>query len=157
MAKKAAPTPVADLNALEAAAELARLAQEIARHDRAYHEQDAPEISDADYDALRLRNEAIEARFPDLIREDSPSRRVGSTIVEKFGKIRHAVPMLSLANGFSDEDMVDFVGRIRRFLNLPDDEPVAITAEPTRREGESSRIRSGKRASMASLRSRSAS
>lgn len=130
MAKKAAPTPVADLNALEAAAELARLAQEIARHDRAYHEQDSPEISDADYDALRLRNEAIEARFPDLIREDSPSRRVGSTIVEKFGKIRHAVPMLSLANGFSDEDMVDFVGRIRRFLNLPDDEPVAITAEP---------------------------
>jgi DNA ligase (NAD+) len=130
MAKKAAPTPVADLNALEAAAELARLAQEIARHDRAYHEEDAPEISDADYDALRLRNEAIEARFPDLIREDSPSRRVGSAVVEKFGKIRHAVPMLSLANGFSDEDVADFIGRIRRFLNLPDDEPVAVTAEP---------------------------
>ncbi len=130
MVKKAAPVPVEDLNALEASAELARLAQEIARHDRAYHEQDAPEISDADYDALRLRNEAIEARFPDLIREDSPSRRIGSSVAEKFGKIRHAVPMLSLGNGFSDEDVVDFIGRIRRFLNLPEDEPVALTAEP---------------------------
>ncbi len=129
MVKKAVP-PVEDLTILEASAELAQLAQEIARHDRAYHEQDAPVISDAEYDALRQRNEAIEARFPDLIREDSPSRRVGSGVAEKFGKIRHAVPMLSLANGFSDEDVLDFVGRIRRFLNLADDEPVEITAEP---------------------------
>jgi DNA ligase (NAD+) len=129
MAKKAL-TAVEDLTILEASAELAQLAQEIARHDRAYHEQDTPLISDAEYDALRLRNDAIEARFPDLIREDSPSRRVGSGVAEKFGKIRHAVPMLSLANGFSDEDVRDFVGRIRRFLNLADDEPVEITAEP---------------------------
>ena len=130
MAKKAALIPVADLTILEASAELAQLAQDIAKHDQAYHEQDAPLISDAEYDALRLRNEAIEARFPELIREDSPSRRVGAAVAEKFGKIRHAVPMLSLANGFSDEDVRDFVGRIRRFLNLEDGEPVEITAEP---------------------------
>ena len=129
MAKKAL-TPVEDLTLLEASAELAALAQEIARHDRAYHEQDAPVISDAEYDALRQRNEAIEARFPELIREDSPSRRVGAAVAEKFGKIRHAVPMLSLANGFSDEDVTDFVGRIRRFLSIPESETVAITAEP---------------------------
>ena len=123
-------TPVEDLTILEASAELAELAGEIARHDRAYFEQDAPQISDAEYDALRRRNEAIEQRFPDLIREDSPSRRVGAGVAEKFGKIRHAVPMLSLANGFSDEDVQDFVGRIRRFLNLGDEEEVALTAEP---------------------------
>ena len=129
MAKKAF-TPVADLTILDASAELAFLAAEIAKHDRAYHEQDAPLITDAEYDALRLRNEAIEARFPELIREDSPSRRVGSGVAEKFGKIRHAVPMLSLSNAFSDEDVTDFVGRIRRFLNLGPAEVVDITAEP---------------------------
>ena len=118
------------LTPLEAIAELERLAAEIAEHDRAYHEQDAPTISDAEYDALRLRNEAIEARFPDLVRSDSPSRRVGSGPSEKFGKVRHAVPMLSLSNGFSDEDAADFVGRVRRFLNLGEDEPVEVTAEP---------------------------
>ncbi len=123
-------TPVEDLTIIEASAELAELATEIARHDRAYFEQDAPVISDAEYDALRQRNEAIEARFPELIREDSPSRRVGAGVAEKFGKIRHAVPMLSLANGFSEEDVSDFVGRIRRFLNLADAEAVEITAEP---------------------------
>ena len=109
---------------------MAALAAEIAKHDRAYHEQDAPLISDAEYDALRQRNEAIEARFPDLIREDSPSRRVGAGPAEKFGKLRHAVPMLSLSNGFSEEDARDFVGRIRRFLDLHEDEAVDITAEP---------------------------
>jgi len=123
-------TPVEDLTLIEASAELAELAQEIAKHDRAYFEHDAPTISDAEYDALRQRNEAIEARFPELIREDSPSRRVGTGVAEKFGKIRHAVPMLSLANGFSDEDAAEFMGRIRRFLNLPEGEEVAITAEP---------------------------
>jgi DNA ligase (NAD+) len=123
-------TPVEDLTLLEAEAELAQLAREIAEHDRHYHEQDAPVIPDAEYDALRLRNEAIEARFPELIREDSPSRRVGAGASEKFAKVRHAVPMLSLSNGFSDEDVTDFVGRIRRFLNLPESEPVEITAEP---------------------------
>jgi DNA ligase (NAD+) len=127
--RKKTLTPVEDLTIIEAAAELAELAAEIAQHDRAYFEHDAPTISDAEYDALRQRNEAIEQRFPELIREDSPSRRVGAGVVEKFGKIRHAVPMLSLANGFSDEDVEDFVGRIRRFLNLEDEE-VAFTAEP---------------------------
>ncbi len=123
-------TPVEDLTILEASAELAELAGEIARHDRAYFEQDAPLIPDAEYDALRRRNEEIEQRFPELIREDSPSRRVGAGVAEKFGKIRHAVPMLSLANGFSDEDIQDFVGRISRFLNLDEQEEAAFTAEP---------------------------
>ncbi len=122
--------PVDSLSAPEAAAELERLAAEIAGHDRHYHEQDAPIISDAEYDALRLRNEAIEARFPELIRADSPSRRVGAVASEKFAKVRHAVPMLSLSNGFSTEDVNDFVGRIRRFLNLSESEPVGVTAEP---------------------------
>ncbi|HTN98287.1 MAG TPA: NAD-dependent DNA ligase LigA, partial [Nordella sp.] len=121
---------VEKLNPKEAARELERLAAEIAHHDERYHGQDAPEISDADYDALRLRNEAIEARFPDLVRDDSPSRRVGATPQSKFGKIRHRVPMLSLGNGFSDEDVREFLGRIRRFLNLAEDAPLDVTAEP---------------------------
>jgi len=128
MAKK--PAAIEDLTPKEAVAELARLAKEIAEHDRHYHLQDAPVISDAEYDALRLRNEAIEARFPDLVREDSPSRRVGAGVAEKFGKVQHRVPMLSLSNGFSEEDVRDFVGRIRRFLNLGDDAAVDLTAEP---------------------------
>ncbi len=122
--------PVSDLTREEADAELERLAREIASHDRAYHELDQPVISDADYDALRLRNDEIEDRFPDLIRADSPSRRVGFGAAEKFGKVRHAVPMLSLSNGFSDEDAEEFVGRVRRFLNLDEAETVEVTAEP---------------------------
>ena len=122
--------PVEDLSPIEAAAELAHLAKEIAEHDRRYYAEDQPSISDAAYDALRLRNEAIETRFPDLVREDSPSRRVGAAAAEKFGKVQHRVPMLSLSNGFSDEDVTDFVGRIRRFLNLDEGEVVEITAEP---------------------------
>lgn len=114
----------------EAAAELERLAAEIAEHDRAYYREDAPTVTDAEYDALRRRNAAIEARFPELIREDSPSARVGTEVSEKFGKIRHAVPMLSLDNAFSDEDVADFAKRVRRFLKLDDDAPLAITAEP---------------------------
>ncbi len=114
----------------DAASELQRLAAEIAHHDERYHGQDAPEISDADYDALRLRNDAIEARFPDLVREDSPSKRVGSAPQSKFGKIRHRVAMLSLGNGFSDEDVLEYLGRIRRFLNLADEAPIDVTAEP---------------------------
>ena len=114
----------------EAAAELERLAGEIAEHDRAYYREDAPTVTDAEYDALRRRNAAIEARFPELIREDSPSARVGTEVSEKFGKIRHAVPMLSLDNAFSDEDVADFAKRVRRFLKLDDDAPLAITAEP---------------------------
>ncbi|MFC5387485.1 NAD-dependent DNA ligase LigA [Aquamicrobium segne] len=122
--------PVDTLTQLEAAAELERLATQIAAHDRYYYEQDAPEISDADYDALRQRNAAIEARFPQLVREDSPSLKVGSTPVEVFGKVVHAVPMLSLDNVFSDEDAYDFVASVRRFLSLPADQELVFTAEP---------------------------
>jgi DNA ligase (NAD+) len=114
----------------EAEAELERLAREIAVHDDLYYRQDAPQISDAEYDALRQRNLLIEQRFPKLIRDDSPSRRVGAAPVEAFGKVRHAVPMLSLGNAFSDEDVADFVGRVRRFLGLRPDATVEVTAEP---------------------------
>jgi DNA ligase (NAD+) len=114
----------------EAAAELEWLAEEIARHDDAYYREDSPVISDAEYDALRQRNDELEAEFPELIRSDSPSKRVGAAPSEKFGKVRHAVPMLSLGNAFADEDVREFVGRIRRFLKLADDEQVAVTAEP---------------------------
>ncbi|GAA2875542.1 DNA ligase (NAD+) [Aminobacter niigataensis] len=121
---------VDSLSEAEAAAELARLAEEIAGHDLRYHADDAPTISDADYDALRRRNLAIEQRFPQLVREDSPSKSVGAAVSEKFGKVAHVVPMLSLDNAFADEDVSEFVGRIRRFLRLGADEPVVITAEP---------------------------
>ena len=124
------PAAVEDLTLAEAATELERLAKEIAGHDRHYHEQDAPIISDAEYDVLRLRNEAIEARFPELIRADSPSAKVGAGVSEKFAKLRHAVPMLSLSNGFSEDDVTEFVGRIRRFLKLVEADAVEITAEP---------------------------
>jgi DNA ligase (NAD+) len=126
----AAKKPVDKLSREDAAGELARLAEVIAHHDERYHGEDSPEISDADYDALRLRNEAIEARFPDLVRDDSPSKRVGAKAQAKFGKIRHRVPMLSLGNGFSEEDVREFLARIRRFLNLGDEAELAITAEP---------------------------
>ena len=118
------------LTEAEAASELERLASEIAEHDRRYHGEDAPTISDADYDALRLRNAAIEARFPQNVRPDSPSHRVGAKASEKFAKVLHARPMLSLDNAFADEDVTDFVARIRRFLGLKDDAPLAFTCEP---------------------------
>ncbi len=121
---------VADLSEEEAAKELERLAEEIARHDALYHGEDAPEISDADYDRLRQRNDEIEKRFPDLIREDSPSQRIGAAPSEKFEKVVHKVPMLSLSNAFSDEDLQDFLARIRRFLNLKEGEELYLTAEP---------------------------
>jgi len=124
------PTRVDQLTPGEAAAELARLAHEIAQHDRRYYAEDAPSISDAEYDALRLRNEAIEARFPELVRDDSPSRRVGAVAAEKFSKVRHRVPMLSLSNGFSDEDVTDFMDRVRRFLHLAEGQEIEVTAEP---------------------------
>jgi DNA ligase (NAD+) len=114
----------------EAQAELGALAAEIARHDELYHRQDAPEISDADYDALVRRNRAIEARFPELIRQDSPSRRVGAEVAEGFGKLRHGVPMLSLDNAFSDEDFRQFTASIRRFLRLEDSEQLDFIGEP---------------------------
>ncbi|MFZ1774628.1 MAG: NAD-dependent DNA ligase LigA, partial [Rhizobiaceae bacterium] len=122
--------PADSLTEIEAATELARLAAEIAEHDRRYHGEDAPLISDADYDALRRRNADIEARFPGLARADSPSRSVGFAVSEKFEKIAHSVPMLSLDNAFADQDAHDFVARVRRFLNLDPLQPLAITAEP---------------------------
>jgi DNA ligase (NAD+) len=123
-------TPVDSLTQQEAATELARLAEEIAAHDRRYYQEDAPTVSDAEYDALRLRNAAIEARFPELIRIDSPSRKVGAAPTGRFRKVRHAVPMLSLDNAFADEDVAEFIARIRRFLNLPPDVAIAFSAEP---------------------------
>ena len=121
---------VEDLDESEAAAELERLAAAIAKHDRAYYQDDAPTISDADYDALRQRNAALEARFPALIRADSPSKRLGAAPAEKFAKVRHRVPMLSLDNAFEDDDITSFVDRIRRFLGLSAEEQIAMTAEP---------------------------
>jgi DNA ligase (NAD+) len=114
----------------EAAAELERLASEIARHNRLYHSDDSPEISDAEYDALVRRNAELERLFPHLVREDSPSRQVGAAPAAHLSKVRHALPMLSLDNAFSEEEVVDFVARVRRFLSLPGDEAVALTAEP---------------------------
>jgi DNA ligase (NAD+) len=122
--------PVADLGEAQAKAELKRLAAEIAEHDKRYYQEDAPTVSDAAYDALRERNAAIEARFPALIRADSPARKVGAAPAQKFAKVRHAVPMLSLGNAFSESEVADFVERIRRFLRLSADDPLALTAEP---------------------------
>ena len=121
---------VDQLTEKEARTEHARLAREIAGHDKAYYQNDAPKISDAAYDALRQKVEAIEVRFPALIDLLSPTQKVGAAPSGKFGEIRHAVPMLSLGNAFKDEDVADFVGRIRRFLGLAADEMVAVTAEP---------------------------
>ena len=131
-ATKKPKTTSADMpaDATAASAELARLAEEIAGHDKRYHGEDAPTISDADYDALVARNAAIEKAFPDLMRADSPARRVGAAPAGGFGKVTHRVPMLSLGNGFSPEDARDFVARVRRFLNLDGDAPLAFTAEP---------------------------
>ncbi len=114
----------------EASQELASLAAEIARHDRAYHEHDAPLITDAEYDALRLRNAAIEADFPHLVRPDSPSRRVGAAPSSGFAKVRHRVPMLSLDNAFAPEDFSEFCARIRRFLHQAADTSLSFVGEP---------------------------
>jgi DNA ligase (NAD+) len=124
------PRDIATLTEAEAAEELAALAAEIARHDALYHGRDAPEISDADYDALVARNRGIEARFPHLQREDSPSRRVGAAAAEGFAKARHGEPMLSLNNVFSQTEFEDFCASIRRFLGLAAEEPLAFVAEP---------------------------
>jgi DNA ligase (NAD+) len=121
---------VEDLTLEDAAAELERLAKELAHHDALYHGKDAPEISDADYDALKRRNEEIEARFPELIRADSPSRKVGAAPSAIFQQITHARPMLSLDNVFSDDDVRDFISSVYRFLGLLPDNSIAFTAEP---------------------------
>ena len=122
--------PVEKLSPAEAEAELARLAETIARHDRLYYQEDAPEVSDAEYDALRQRNAAIEARFPQLVRADSPSLRVGAAPAAAFAKVAHLKPMLSLDNAFDEADARDFAARVRRFLKLDSDTAVEISAEP---------------------------
>ena len=126
----ATPVAVEDLTEKQAKAEHARLQTEIAAHDKRYYQDDAPSVTDAEYDALRRRYNAIEARFPDLRTLDSLSLKVGAAPVRGFAKVRHRVPMLSLDNAFSEEDVRDFVDRVRRFLRLAADEPVALVAEP---------------------------
>jgi DNA ligase (NAD+) len=131
MARRQKSEPsVDDLSAKQAKAEHARLSVEIAEHDKRYYQNDAPTISDTEYDALRKRYGAIEARFPDLRTLESLTQRVGAAPSARFAKVRHAVPMLSLDNAFAEQDVVDFVGRIRRFLRLSDDEKIAFSAEP---------------------------
>src|SRR5256885_16971290 len=109
--KTKALTDVADLTTAQAKVELKRLTLELERHDKAYYQEDAPKISDAQYDALRKRFNAIEARFPEFVTSDSPSQKIGAAPSGKFKKIRHSVPMLSLDNGFAEQDVFDFVGR----------------------------------------------
>ncbi len=123
-------TPVDALTEAQARTELERLAETLARANAAYFRNDAPVMDDAEYDALKARNAAIEARFPHLARADSPSVQVGAAPSEAFGKIRHARRMLSLANAFDAEDVAEFVQRIRRYLGLSDDTPLAFTSEP---------------------------
>ncbi len=129
-AKDPAKLPVDTLNAKQGAAEHARLHGEIAAHDKRYYQDDAPTVSDAEYDALRRRYDAIEQRFPELRTLESLSLRVGAAPTGRFKKVRHAMPMLSLGNAFSADEVVEFVERIRRFLRLPENEPLAFTAEP---------------------------
>jgi DNA ligase (NAD+) len=133
MSKKPKPSKSPDVDELtpkQAKAEHARLQAEIATHDRRYYQEDAPTVSDADYDRLRRRYDAIEARFPDLRTLESLSLKVGAAPARGFAKVRHRVPMLSLDNAFSVEDVRDFVERIRRFLRLPAEEPIVFSAEP---------------------------
>ncbi|MBT3703816.1 MAG: NAD-dependent DNA ligase LigA, partial [Alphaproteobacteria bacterium] len=121
---------VDQMTPLDASAELARLAVEIAEHDQRYYRDDAPRISDGEYDALRQRNAAIENNFPNLKRKDSPSDRVGATPATGFGKVKHRRPMLSLDNAFNDDDVYEFVVRVRKFLGLADGDDVNLVAEP---------------------------
>ncbi len=130
MSKDSARIAVDALTRAQAKAELARLAAEIARHDRLYHHDDAPEIDDAAYDRLVRRNADIEARFDDLVRPDSPSLRVGAPPSEAFAKVTHGRPMLSLGNAFGDDEVREFVERVRRFLGLGEDEAIKLVAEP---------------------------
>src|ERR1700694_268589 len=130
IAKSKTLGPVDTLTKAQAKVELKRLALEIESHDKHYYQDDAPKISDADYDALRRRVNAIEARFPDLVTSDSPSQKVGAQPSGRFAKVRHAVPMLSLDNAFAEADVLDFVARIRRFLKLAEDDKIAFSAEP---------------------------
>jgi DNA ligase (NAD+) len=114
----------------DAAAEHEKVSEELAAHDRAYYQDDAPSVSDAEYDRLRLRLLELESQYPTLAKANSPSKKVGAAPLEKFGKVQHIVPMLSLANAFADDDVHEFLARVRRFLNLMEDAPLAVTAEP---------------------------
>ena len=118
------------LTRLEAEEELAYLAHRMAELDIAYHQQDAPLVSDAEYDKLKRRNELLEEAFPDLIRADSPSRKVGAAVADGFGQVTHSIPMLSLGNIFTEDDVFDFMDKIHRFLGLPPNEPIEMVAEP---------------------------
>ena len=118
-----------NLSPEDAKVEIARLSAEIAGHDLAYHRDDAPVVSDADYDALKRRLMALEAAFPNLAQPDSPTQTTGAAPSETFSKVRHRVPMLSLGNAFSDEDVGEFVDRVRKFLRL-NSEPIEFTSEP---------------------------
>ena len=126
----AAQIDIESLDEKQAALELERLVQTMAQADIAYHRNDAPEISDADYDALKQRNSAIEAKFPELKRKDSPSEKIGAPIASGFAKVKHAIAMMSLGNAFTDEDVTDFDARVRKFLNVPDAQMLDYTAEP---------------------------
>ncbi len=133
MARRAALIRGLDVAALtqsQARADYEALAVEIAEHDRRYHAEDSPTITDAEYDALRRRFEAIGARFPALADEQQAAASVGARPSEKFAKVRHRVPMLSLANVFSDGEVEEFLDRVRRFLDWPAERPLAVTAEP---------------------------
>src|SRR5665213_3893137 len=121
---------VATLTRAQAKTEHMRLALELERHDKRYYQDDAPSVTDAEYDALRQRYNAIEKRFPELVTSESPSQKVGAQPSGRFAKVRHAVPMLSLDNAFAEQDVLDFAARIRRFLKLGDDDRIGFSAEP---------------------------
>src|SRR5437899_3629546 len=128
-AKEKSPADVAKLTKAQAKVEHMRLALELEGHDKRYYQEDAPSVSDAEYDALRQRYNAIEKRFPEFVTLDAPSQKVGAAPSGRFKKVRHAVPMLSLDNAFAEQDVLDFVGRIERFLKLSDDK-IDFSAEP---------------------------
>src|ERR671931_196248 len=127
--KTKTPTDVAKLTKAQAKVEHMRLALELEGHDKRYYQEDAPSVTDAEYDALRQRFNAIEQRFPEFVTADSPSQKVGAAPSGRFKKVRHALPMLSLDNAFAEQDVRDFVGRIARFLKLADDR-IDFSAEP---------------------------
>src|SRR5258707_5985883 len=120
----------AKLTKAQAKVELTRLVLEIERHNERYYQDDAPSVTDAEYDALRQRFNAIEKRFPEFVTSDSPSQKIGAQPSGRFAKVQHAVPMLSLDNAFAEQDVLDFVARIRRFLKLGDDDKIGFSAEP---------------------------
>jgi len=121
---------VTKLTKAQAKVELKRLALELEGHDKRYYQDDAPEVTDAEYDTLRRRFNAIEARFPEFVTGESPSQKIGAQPSGRFAKVRHAVPMLSLDNAFAEQDVFDFAARIRRFLKLADDDSIGFSAEP---------------------------